>query len=101
LLSCGQSGICGDPSAGHLQPFGGSSARDEIDDRLIIPELFTAPIRGAEGEHPVFNLAPLASASGKVTNGNRKTRFIGQLLQLHFLKAQLGAIATSIVGRDT
>jgi hypothetical protein len=48
----------------------------------------------------VFYLVPLAGALRKVTNGNRKARFIGQLLQLQFPKAQPRAIAASAVCRD-
>jgi len=67
-------------AAGHLHSFGGCCARDQIDNRLIIPKRFAAPVRGDEREQPVFNLVPLAGALRKVTNGNRKARFIGQLL---------------------
>ena len=71
-------------TAGHLESFGGRRARDQIYDRLIIPKWFTAPIRGYEREQPVFNLVPLAGARRKVTDGNRKARFIRELLQLQF-----------------
>ena len=67
------------PSRGkssHLESFGSRRARDQIYDRLIIPKWFTAPIRGYEREQPVFNLVPLAGARRKVTDGNRKARFI-------------------------
>ena len=87
-------------AAGHLQPFGGRRARDQIDDRLIITKRFAAPIRGDEGEQPVFYLVPLAGAGREVTDGNRKARFIRQLLQLQFPKAQPRAIAASAVCRD-
>ena len=71
-------------TAGHLESFGGGRARDQIYDRLIIPKRFTAPIRGDEREQPMFNLVPLAGARRKVTDGNRKARFIRELLQLQF-----------------
>src|ERR1017187_7246648 len=35
-----------------------------------------APIRGDEREQPVFHLIPFAGARRKVTDGNRKARFI-------------------------
>jgi len=57
-------------SAGHLQPFCGRCARDQIDDRFIISHRFAAPIRADEGEQPMFNLVPLAGARRKMTNGN-------------------------------
>jgi len=75
-------------AACHLQPLGGRRARDQIDNRLIIRKRFAAPIRANEREQPVFNLVPLAGARREVTNGNRKTRFIRQFLQLHFPEAQ-------------
>src|ERR1035437_11026131 len=61
-------------TAGHLEPFGGRRARDQIYDRLIIPKRLAAPIRGDEREQPMFNLVPLAGARGKMTYGNRKAR---------------------------
>jgi hypothetical protein len=33
-------------TAGHLEPFGGRRARDQIDDRLIIAKRLATPIRG-------------------------------------------------------
>jgi len=52
-------------TAGHLEPFGGRRARDQIYDRLIIPKRLAAPIRGDEREQPVFNLVPFAGARRK------------------------------------
>ena len=74
--------------AGHLEPFGGRRARDQIYNRLIIPKRLAPPIRGDEREQPVFNLVPFAGARRKVTDGNRKTRFIRELLQLQFPEPQ-------------
>ncbi len=71
-------------TAGHLESFGGRRASDQIYDRLIIPKRFAAPIRGDEREQPVFNLVPFAGARREVTDGDRKTGFIRQLLQLQF-----------------
>src|ERR1700730_1450808 len=52
------------------------------------PKRLAAPIRGDEREQPVFNLVPFAGARRKVTNGNRKARFIRELLQLQFPEPQ-------------
>ena len=69
-------------TAGHLETFGCRCARDQVDDRLIIAKRLAAPVRGDEREQTVFNLVPLAGARREVTDGNRKTRFIRQLLLL-------------------
>ena len=87
-------------TAGHLEPFGSRRASDQVYDRLIISKRFTAPIRGDEREQPVFNLVPFAGARWKVTDGNRKTRFIRKILQLQFPEPQPGAIATTAIRRD-
>ena len=75
-------------TTGHLEPFGGRRARDQIDDRLIIAKRLAAPIRGDEREQSVFHLVPFAGARRKVTDGNRKARFIRELLQLQFPEPQ-------------
>ena len=87
-------------TAGHLESFSGCRARDQIYVRLIIPKWFTAPIRGDEREQPVFNLVPFAGARRKMTDGNRKARFIRQLLQLQFPESQPRAIAAPAIRRD-
>src|ERR1039458_4842145 len=63
-------------TAGHVEPFGCRRARDQIHDRLIIAKRLAAPIRGDEREKPVFQIVPFAGARRKVTDGNRKARFI-------------------------
>jgi hypothetical protein len=37
-------------TTGHLKPFGGGRARDQVYNRLIIAKRLTAPIRGDERE---------------------------------------------------
>src|ERR1039457_2780591 len=63
-------------TTGYLEPFGSRRARNQIHDRLIISKRLAAPIRGDEREQSVFHLIPFAGARGKVTDGNRKARFI-------------------------
>ena len=87
-------------TAGHLKTFGCRRARDQIYDCLIIPERLTPPIRGDEGEQTVFYLVPFAGARRKVTDGNGKTRFICEPLQLQFAEPQAFAIATPAISRD-
>src|SRR4030043_1680737 len=87
-------------TAGHLEPFGGRRASDQVYDRLIIQKGFTAPIRGDEREQSVFNLVPFAGARRKVTDRKRKTRCIRKLLQLQFPEPQPGAITTTAIRRD-
>ena len=75
-------------AAGHVESFSGRRARDQIYDRLIIPKWLATPIRGNERKQPVFNLVPFAGARWKVADGNGKTRFIRELLQLQFPEPQ-------------
>ena len=75
-------------TAGHLESFGGRRARDQIYDRLIVPQRLTAPIRGDEREQPVLDFVPFTGARRKVTDGNRKPGFIRELLQLQFPEPQ-------------
>src|ERR1035437_2850224 len=53
-------------TAGHLEPLGGRRARDQTHDRLIIAKRLAAPIRGDEGEQPVFNLVPARKGDVKL-----------------------------------
>src|ERR1700693_1210318 len=42
-------------------------AGDQVDDRLVVPQRFPAPVRGNEGEQAMFDLIPLAGARRKMT----------------------------------
>src|ERR1035437_2358188 len=84
----------------HLEPFGSRRARNQIHDRLIISKRLAAPIRGDEREQSVFHLVPFAGARWKVTDGNRKARFIRELLQLQFPEPQPWAVTAPAIGSD-
>src|ERR1017187_1521751 len=58
------------------------------------------PMRGDEREQSVFHLVPFAGARWKVTDGNRQTRFIRELLQLQFPEPQPGAVTAPAIGSD-
>jgi hypothetical protein len=53
-------------SACHLQPLGRGCLRNEIDDRFVVAQRLTAPIRRDKGKEPVFDLVPFAGAWRKV-----------------------------------
>src|SRR3990172_1375994 len=83
-----------------FEAFRGGRAGDQVDDRLVVPQWLTSPVRGNEGEQAMFDLIPLAGARRKMTHGQRPPRFVGGLLQLPFPQAQAGAVAAASVRRD-
>src|SRR3990172_326499 len=48
----------------------------------------------------MFDLVPFARPGWEMTNGNGKTGFTRQSLQLQFPQSQPGAIAAAAIGRD-
>src|SRR5437899_13057291 len=62
-----------------FEAFRGGRAGDQVDDRLVVPQRFTSPVRGNEGEQAVFDLIPLAGARREMTQGERPHRVIGAL----------------------
>ena len=67
-------------SAGDGQAFGGGRLGNEIDHGFIIPQRFTAPIRGDEGKEPVLDLVPLTRPRRKMTDGDGQARVIREFL---------------------
>src|SRR5207342_1333615 len=46
-------------TAGYGQAGRGRGARNELHDRLVVPERLASPVRGDEGKQSVFDLIPL------------------------------------------
>ena len=67
-------------SAGDGQAFGGGRLGNEIDHGFIIPQRFTAPIRGDEGKESVLDLVPLARSRRKMTDRDRQAGVIREFL---------------------
>src|SRR6266566_5417916 len=82
------------------EAFRGGRAGDQVDDRLVVPQRLTSPVRGNEREQAVFDLVPLAGARREMTHGQRPPRLVGELLQLPFPQAQAGPVAAASVRRD-
>src|SRR6266849_6060929 len=83
-----------------FEAFRGGRAGDQVDDRLVVPQRFTSPVRGNEGDQAMFDLIPLAGARRKMTHGQRPPRLVGELLQLPFPQAQARPVAAASVRRD-
>ena len=60
----------------------------------------TTPVFGDETEHSMFDLVPLAGSRRKVTNMERKTEIVGQILQRNFPQSITAAVAAATVGCD-
>ena len=86
--------------AGHFQPLRGGGLGDELDDRFVIAQRLSTPIRRDKGKQPVLDLVPFAGAGRKMANRKAKTGLIRQFLQFQFPKPQPPAIAAPAVGRD-
>lgn len=67
--------------AGHFQSFRCGGLGDQGDDRFIIAQRLSTPIRREKGKEPVFDLVPLARAWRKMANGQTPTCLIRKLLQ--------------------
>ena len=52
----------------HFETLGRSSPGDQIDDRLVVPKRFAAPVRGNEREQPVLDLVPFACSRREVAD---------------------------------
>src|SRR6266536_1251005 len=54
-----------------FEAFRGCRAGDQVDNCLVVPQRFTSPVRGNEGEQAMFDLIPLAGARRKMAHGQR------------------------------
>ena len=74
--------------------------RDQLHDRLVVAQRFAAPVRGDEGEQPVFDLVPFARARREMADANGKSGPRPPALQLQLPEPQALAIAAAAVRRD-
>ena len=72
--------------------------RDKVDNDLVADEGFTPPVLADEGEQPVLDLVPLASAWRKVAHGDRYSELVCELLKLYFPQSGSGRVATTTIG---
>ena len=86
--------------AAHLQPFRSGRIGDEFDDRFVIAQRFTTPIRRDKREQPVLDLVPFAGAGRKMANGDGKPGLVREPLKFIFPQTQSPAVAPATVGRD-
>jgi len=86
--------------AGYFQSFCRGRLGYKLDDRFVIAQRLSAPIRRNKGKEPVFDLVPFARTWRKMTDGQAKAGLIRKLLQFQFPKPQPPAVTATAVGRD-
>ena len=86
--------------AGHFQSFRRGGLGDEVDNRFVIAQRLSTPIRREKGKEPVFDLVPLARAWRKMADGQATICVIRKLLQFQLPQPQPPAITAPAVGCD-
>jgi hypothetical protein len=78
----------------------GGCRGDQVDDRLERFERAAAPVLGDEAEQPVLDLVPLRGDRREVADRDRKSRLVGELLQLDLPEPGAIAVRAAAVGGD-
>lgn len=73
---------------------------NQTDDRSEAHQGLTAPVRADVGEEPVLNLVPFACAGREVTDGDRESRPLRELLDLPLPQMNARAVAATPVRGD-
>jgi len=87
-------------SAGDFQTLGCAGPGNEIDDRFVVPQGLSTPVRRDEGKQPVLDLVPFAGARREMTHRNAQSGLIGKGLQLQLPQPQPPPVASTPVGGD-